>query len=188
MLLLEEVDAPFEVELIDLKSGAQNSVQFRQVNPKGKVPALQREDGSVLTEFTAIAFWLARRFPEAELMGSSLEAQARTLELVDFIVASIHMRGFTFFKVPHKFSPTPDVQSAIAAHGRAAASAGLTLLSEHLGVQDYLLGAFTIADAAAWYVLRWAIADEMDLPENLMQLYARIEKRRARNNKSIGNT
>ncbi|MCA0869965.1 glutathione S-transferase family protein [Seohaeicola saemankumensis] len=179
LLLLEEIGAPFEVEVIDLKQQAQRDPAYLAVNPKGKVPALLRPDGTVLTEFPAIALWLARSFPETGLLGDGLEGEVRALELVDFIVASLHMRGFTLFVVPQKFSPDPLVQAALVAHGRSEAAKGLAHLSERLGDQVYLLGAFGIADAAAWYVLSFAKATGTELPDNLSALHARIAARRS---------
>lgn len=188
LLLLEATGADFEIEQIDLKTGAQRSSHFLQRNPKGKVPALLRPDGSLLTEFPAIAFWLAQSFPQAGLMGVGLEAQTRALELVEFIVASLHMRAFTLMKVPQKFSSDPGVQSTIAAYGQAEAQAGLTLLSDRLAEQRFFLGQFGIADAAAWYVLNWAQAEAVEVPENLSRFWQRIEARRSRGGQIGGNT
>lgn len=188
LLLLQETGTPFEIEPVDLKSRAQRSADYLALNPKGKVPALLRPDGSLLTEFPAIAFWLARSFPEAELIGEGIEAQSRALETVEFIVSSLHMRAFTLLKVPQKFSADPKVQAEISAHGRAEAKAGLRLLSDRLGTQDYLLGRFGIADAAAWYVLNWAKAEPLEMPENLSLLRQRIAARRSRGGQNLGTT
>ncbi len=61
-VLLEEIGAPYEAVLFNLREGAQFKPEFTGVNPKSKVPTLERDDGSVLTEYPAIAFWLASRF------------------------------------------------------------------------------------------------------------------------------
>jgi len=179
LLLLEECGAEYEVVTINLKSRAQRDPAYLAKNPKGKVPALEREDGSVLTEFPAIAMWLAKRFPEAGLIGDGLEQEIRTLELLEFIVASLHMRGFTLYRVPQKFLVEPEAQSALIDYGKKETHAGLAQLSEILGDKDYLLGRFSLADAAAWYVLRWARSDKLDLPANLTALYMRIAARPA---------
>ena len=54
-MLLEEIGATDEIERVDVESGATREGPFPAVNPKGKVPTLVRDDGSVLTEFSAIA-------------------------------------------------------------------------------------------------------------------------------------
>jgi glutathione S-transferase len=64
-VLLEEIGKPYEVALLDLAAREQYQPAFSSINPKSKVPALIRNDGSVLTEFGAIARWLARTNDEA---------------------------------------------------------------------------------------------------------------------------
>ena len=62
-ILLEEIGEPYETEKVDPAGGQTRQPPFMAVNPKGKVPTLVRDDGSVLTEFSAIATWLARAAP-----------------------------------------------------------------------------------------------------------------------------
>jgi len=65
--LLEELDQPFEVRLIDIRDAESRSEpDFRQASPMGKVPAI--EDGEVrMAESAAIALYLADRYPTAGL-------------------------------------------------------------------------------------------------------------------------
>ena len=58
-VLFEEIGKPYEAERVNLQQGEQYKPPFTSVNPKSKVPTLVRDDGSVLTEFPAIAYWLA---------------------------------------------------------------------------------------------------------------------------------
>ena len=66
-VLLEEIGKPYEAERIMLAQGEQFKPEFVAVTPKSKVPALERDAGPVLTEYGAIATWLARTNPEAKL-------------------------------------------------------------------------------------------------------------------------
>jgi glutathione S-transferase len=60
------------------------------VNPEGKVPVLVT-DGWVLTEVAAILFYLARRFPKAELLPrNDLAAEAQAISWMSFIAATVH--------------------------------------------------------------------------------------------------
>ncbi|MCG3267380.1 glutathione S-transferase family protein [Yoonia sp. I 8.24] len=178
-LLLEEVGAEYEVEVIDLKTGGQRDPAFLARNPKGKVPSLMREDGSVLTEFQTIAYWLANHFDQAGVWPEQLESQSRTLEALDFIVGSVHMRGFTLVKVPQKFQLDAKGTEDLRAYGRSEVEKGLIQLSRMLGDALYLLGTFGIADAAIFYVLRWATQEGFDVPENLQDFLARMQERPA---------
>jgi len=93
-VLLEEIGKPYDAEPVNLRQGEQYQPGFTAVNPKSKVPTLVRDDGSVLTEFPAIAYWLARTNPFANLLPDDIDQQARVLELLDYAVATIHMQGF----------------------------------------------------------------------------------------------
>ena len=82
-ILLEEIGRPYETEKIDVGGGATHSPAFMAINPKGKVPTLVRDDGSVLSEFAAIATWLARTNPDKGLIPDDPESEARLIETVD---------------------------------------------------------------------------------------------------------
>lgn len=177
LLLLEEVGVEYEIVTIDVMQGMQHAPSFRAQNPKGKVPALMRKDGLVLTEFQAIAFWLARRFEQAGLWPELLETQCRTFEALDFIVGSVHMRGFTLLKVPQKFQLDDKGTEDLREFGRCEVEKGLATLSAMLGESPFLLGSFGIADAALFYVLRWAEKAELGLPANLDSFLIRMSAR-----------
>lgn len=177
LILLHEIGAPFSVEIVDLRKKEQQSEGYKARNPKGKVPLLVREDGSGLTEFPAIAYWLAKTYPEAGLWPEDLETQARTLETLDFVVSSLHMRGFTFVKNPQRFVAGDEARAALRAHGVEQAVKGFGVLSETLGDKEYLLGKFGLADAAACYALDWAAPAGIELPANLAALLARLRAR-----------
>jgi len=93
-VLLEEIGKPYQTEQVNLRDGAQFKPPFTGVNAKAKVPTLERDDGSILTEFPVIARWLARQNPQANLIPKDEEADTRAME---YIVGTIHsqdLRGF----------------------------------------------------------------------------------------------
>lgn len=180
LLLLEELGADYELQLIDLATGQQFSPEFRAINPKGKVPALLRDDGTLITEFRAIAFWLAHNNPEAGLLPRDLEGQCRTMELIDYIVGTVHMRGYTLARLPQKFTTDEQGQSDLRTTGLKTYAEGLARMSENLGEKPYFLGAFSIADAAAFYAANWAGLLEVKLacqPDGLRRQDARAARR-----------
>lgn len=179
-VILEEIGQPYDFAVVNVREGQQFTPEFLAVNPKAKVPALQREDGSVLTEFTAIAFWLARNAPEAGLIAPEAEGQARALELIDYVVASVHMRGFTLMMMPQKFVSDEAAQGELREVGRKAFASGLEQLSQDLGGKDWFLGDYSIADAAVFYVVFWAVnRAQMPLADNLRGFYDRMIARPA---------
>ena len=153
-VLLEEIGKPFELGKLDLKSGDQQKPDFKALNPKSKVPTLERDDGSVLTEFPAIALWLARTNP--------------------------HMQGFSRMFRPDKFAPGAADHDAVKAQGRTLFETGLGIVSKTLGDKDYLGGSEpSVADAALFYVSFWAGRAGVSLPPNCEATYRRMLARPA---------
>jgi len=86
-VLMEEVGKPYEGVPVSLRDGAQFKPEFTSVNPKSKVPTVVDDEGTVRTEFPAIAYWLARTNPFATDDGPDrLEATMAALGL-DAMVA-----------------------------------------------------------------------------------------------------
>lgn len=179
-VLLEEAGADFENRIIDLANREQFSPDYRAANPKGKVPAILREDGSLVTEFPAIALWIGHTYPEARMLPADFEGQLRVIEVMDYMVSSIHMRGFTFIFAPMKFHPDdPSAQEALRAHGRDQVKIGLDNLAETLGDKDWLLGDFTVAEGALFYMTRWCHQHGIEMPDNIRDHHQRMIARPA---------
>lgn len=64
--MLEEAGAPYELVRMNIRAPGHPSAEFRQVNPMGKVPALQ-DDGAGFGETAAILLYIADKFPQAKL-------------------------------------------------------------------------------------------------------------------------
>ena len=62
-ILLEELDLPFQVTIVNMPAGDHRRPEYLVLNPKGTIPTLVLDDGRALTEFQAIAYCLARRWP-----------------------------------------------------------------------------------------------------------------------------
>jgi glutathione S-transferase len=165
-VLLEEIGKPYEVEAVDLRSGAQFKPGYTDVNPKSKVPTLARDDGSILTEFPAIAYWLAKTNPSANLLPDDIELQTKAFELMDYAVSTIHMQGFGRQFRSANFTPNPADEDAVKARGREIATKGFGLIDAALAGKEYAVGAFSIADTAILYVELWAKRVGITLPPN----------------------
>ena len=156
-VLLEEIGKPFELMRVDFAAGAQYKEPYISLNPKSKVPALLLDDDALLTEWPAIAWYLAKSNPEAHLLPQSIEGEARVLELLDYMIATVHMRGFTRIFRPGNFTPTNADEPAVQQTGRDTVETGLKLLAQMLGAKAYLLGDYSIADAALFFLEHWAV-------------------------------
>ena len=166
-VLLEEIGKPYETQLVNLREGAQFKPDFTSVNPKSKVPTLVRDDGSVLTEYPAIAYWLARTNPQKKLLPDDVEAQTRMLEALDYVVSTIHMQGFSRLFRASNYTPNPADEEKVKERGKELVEKGFTVLDKALDKKDYIAGAFSIADSALFYVEFWGGKRlNMKLPPN----------------------
>ena len=177
-VLLEEIGQPYEPVQLNLREGAQFKPEFTGINPKSKVPTLVRDDNSVLTEFPAIALWLALKHPA--LMPKDADATARAMEATDYAVATIHMQGFSRTFRPANFAPSEADHETVKEKGLDIYRKGLTNLANALGDRDYFAGDFSFGDAAPFYVSFWGAERlKLELPGALAGHYARMKARPA---------
>jgi glutathione S-transferase len=156
-VLLEEIGKPYEGVAMDFAGREQYGADFVAKNPKSKVPTLERDDGSILTELPAIAYYLARANPEKNLLPPGLDGEVRSLELLDYTTATIHMRGYTRMIRPNTFAVTPEDEPKIVEIGRGFVTKGFEILAPALGDKPFLFGDnFTIADAGLFFLEYWA--------------------------------
>ncbi|MDB5618179.1 glutathione S-transferase N-terminal domain-containing protein [Tardiphaga sp.] len=174
--LLEQIGRPYERQTLDLKNGENRQPWFMEINPKAKVPTLLRDDGSLLTEFPVIAHYLAASAPEAGLVPSDPERALRAAELTDYLVATLHMQGFSRIFRPAKFCEDPASHEAIQRQGREIVQAGLAVVERELKPGGALHGGATFADAALFYVLFWTIDRvKLDAPPACSERYAALK-------------
>ncbi|HZQ74140.1 MAG TPA: glutathione transferase GstA [Burkholderiales bacterium] len=150
---------------------------FWKVNGKGYVPALELDNGQVLTEGPAIVQYLADQKPDAGLApkAGSIE-RYRVQEWLNFITSEIHKAFSPLFR-----PTTPDEYKKIAKDNLANR---FKWLDQQLAGKDYLMGKqFTVADAYLFTVLRWTVPMQIDLAQwpNLKAYFDRVNARPAVN-------
>lgn len=179
-LLLEEAGLRYELEEVDVGHGATHTPTFLAINRKGKVPTLVRDDGSVLTEFSAIATWIARQAPDAGLMPEDPEDEARAVEILAYVEGTIHGQGYGRLFAPSHFAPDDQMADAVKQKGRAIVEQGFGVLEAPLTTHAFAVGEhFTIADAALFYVERWAPKVDIMLPLHVQRHFERLVARPA---------
>lgn len=177
-LLLEEIGQPLERHLLRFSSADQKKPDYLAINPKGKVPALQTDDG-VITEMPVICQYLAQRYPQAGLLPDAFMQKIRAMEMLDYIAATVHMRGFSRLANPAAFSPDGDPE-AVKSEGRKVVEAGLRIMETALGDKPYALGQqFSILDAGYFLIEWWAGRREIPLPPAMAAHYERTIARPA---------
>lgn len=158
-IILHETGLPHELESVDLKTKTTGSGKnFLAVNGKGYVPALELDNGRVMTEGVVISQYLADLKPESGLLPLQEEARYAVLEWMSFISAELHKPLATLFN------------PAVKGEWKEAVAAQLTRrlhwLAEEVGNNASLVGGrFTIADAYLFTVLNWSRFVDFSLDE-----------------------
>jgi glutathione S-transferase len=184
-ILLEELDLPFEVTIVNLPAGDHLKPEYVALNPKGTIPTLVLDDGQALTEFQAIAYWLARSYPRRRLLPDDALLATRALELMDYVVGTVHGQGYTRIFTTDRYLPAglADAErstwlAAIQARGRQMVAEAFDVIEARLPDTGYAIGAdFSIADAALFYVEFWADKTGLPLPPRCAAHYQLVRAR-----------
>ncbi|SNS36715.1 Glutathione S-transferase [Sphingopyxis indica] len=136
---------------VDLRGGENRRAPYNsEVNPAGQTPALELDDGSVLTEITAICEYLEERFPDPALIGTTAEERAKTrmwTRRVDLKICEPLTNGFRFAEGLPLFEPRMRCLPEAAAGLKAVAQDGLKWLDPLIAGRDYIAGdRLTLAD------------------------------------------
>ena len=165
-IALIEAGISYELIGIDRIKRTQDGRDFLRVNPRGYVPALELDDGTVLTENVAILAYIAQRsdalFTEDGMMPW------RALEAISFMSTAIHGNLVPFFK------NLPDDEKELA---RLALAKHFASIADQLGDRPFLLGErMTIADPYLFWALRSAPVSGVELSARLRAYFARMEQ------------
>lgn len=165
-ILLEELELVFSAHVLNLPAGDTQTPEFLAINPKGTIPVLAVEPGKCFTEFQSIAWWLAQTYPKAQLLPDDLEQQARVIDLMSYIVGTIHLQGFTRLFTTERYLQRETDRPAVETQGRTLVLKGFNIIAKQYGhTNGYLFERFSIADAALFYVTFWAERIGLPLPD-----------------------
>lgn len=175
-IALHEAGQVFEIENVDLivKRCADGS-DFREVNPKGYLPALRLDDGQVLTEVAVILQYIADQQPASRLLpaAGTLE-RYRVQEALNFLASEVHKSFSVLFN--------PAAPDAWKAATREALGRHFDRLSADIESRDWLLASgFSIADCYLFAILGWFAPAGIELGRwpRLLAYHGRIAARPA---------
>lgn len=158
-IVAREAGIPIELVEVDLATHTlKNGADYFTINPRGYVPALALDDGTLLTEVAAIVQYLADLKPEADLVPKAgAFARAQLQAWLTFVGTELHKQFSPWLF--HAETAASTVQAI-----RAKVATRFADLDGTLAVQPYLMGdRFTVADAYAFAIVRWAPMMKMDL-------------------------
>ena len=173
-IVARELGLPIELRKVDTKAKTiEGGGDYLRVNARGYVPALELDNGEILTEGPAIVQYLADLVPQAGLAPKAGDfARYRLQEWLNFLTSEIHKQFSPLFKptTPEDYKPV----------GKQQIATRFDWLDGQLAGKDYLLGAqFSVADAYLFVLLGWTGPTKIDLARwpNLAAFHKRVGAR-----------
>jgi glutathione S-transferase len=173
-IVLLEAGLPYTLVKTDLKTKkTEGGADYLTINSKGPVPALELDDGRVLTEGPAIIQYLADQKPESGLAPrAGTFERYQLMEMLNYITSEVHKA----------FSPlfNPESSAEMKQASVNALTKKFDWLTGFLGDKTFLLGnTFSVADAYLFTVLKWTRIVKIDLARwpALAAYQARIAQR-----------
>jgi glutathione S-transferase len=158
---LTEAGARFEVRPVNLRKGQQHSPEFLRVNPKHKVPVLL-VDGQILTENTAIHMWIARNFPDANLLPADPWQQLKAVSLHAWCSSGIHP-FLARINSPPRVCDVPGAEESVRRLAAENLYENYQIADDLLAGREYFFDHFTSVDAHFFWCFRRGTQFELDL-------------------------
>ncbi len=189
-IFLAEKGIEIPSQQIDIGAGENLKAPFLAINPRGTLPTLQFDDGSIIDESIAICRYFEMSQPEPNLMGRDameaaiIECWQRQMEFDGIMsVASIFRNTAPNFAKRARPGSGPDTPQipALAERGSILLSAFYESLNTRLGETEFIAGdRYTIADITAFVTVDFAKWVKMRVPEahsNTQRWYDAISAR-----------
>jgi glutathione S-transferase len=181
-IFLAEKNIPMKYVQVDLQNGENISPQMRQKNPIGKIPILELEDGTCISEGASICLYFEQLYPDINLLGKNALEKAnidmwhRQVELYFFGQVGMCFQHTTgYFK---------DRMTPVKEYGEVAGKNAvdyLKVLEERLSESEFIAtDRFTIADITAMCAIDFARVVNIKLTDeqtNLKRWYNAVSSR-----------
>ena len=183
-MFMAELDMECERQEVDLMGGENRQEAFLKINPTGTCPALEMDDGSILSEVTAICEYLAEREGGSSLVGESSEDRAATrmwARRIDLGIIESLTNGFRYSEGLPIFKDRMQTIPEAADGLKSIAQAKITWLDAQLAGRDFICGErFSLADIMLFCFLEFGAQVGQPLNEanaNIMAWYERVAGR-----------
>jgi len=158
---LTEANATFEVRPLNFRKGQQKSPEYLKINPKHKVPLLI-VDGEKLTESTAIQLWIARNFPQANLMPTDPWQQLQAISLHSWCSSGIHPY-LSRINSPPRVCDVAGTEESVRRLASEPLFENYRIADDLLAGRDFFFDRFSTVDAHFFWCFRRGGQFDLDL-------------------------
>ena len=150
-IVMEESGEAYQPQRMDLAKGDQKTAAYLKIHPLGRVPALALDDGSYLTQNTAILPYLGQRFG---LWPTDPLAQVRALSVIGFFATNVHP-SFAHIRRPERYTEEASAHAGIQAVGQRMFLSHLHQIDALYADREWLSGQYSVLDPYAWVFYVW---------------------------------
>lgn len=176
-IVLEESGEKYNPKRMDLAKGEQRTPEYLKMNPQGRVPLLQLDDGEPLAENTAVLPYLGKRF---NLWPTDSKGEAKALSLIGFFASSVHPAHGHVGR-PERYTAEQSALPGIKEMGLKTFHGYLKQIDGMLAGREWFGDTFSVLDPYAFVFYTWGVRRELPMAElkNYTAFKDRMTKRPA---------
>jgi glutathione S-transferase len=176
-IVLEEGGEKYEAKRVDLARGEQRTPEYMKIHPLGRVPALKLDDGSPLSENTAILPFLGKRLG---LWPTDPVKEAKALSVIGFFAATVHP-AHAHIGRPERYTEDKSAFPGLQEMGKRSFHGYLKQIDEMYADREWLSEKYSVLDPYAFVFYVWGVRRELPMAElkNYGALRDRMLKRPA---------
>ncbi|KQV68074.1 glutathione S-transferase family protein [Rhizobium sp. Root1220] len=161
LIALEESGLPFETKKVNFAETEQQSPQYLQINPKGRVPALVTDHG-VVTETPAILAYIAQIAPAARLAPHEPFAFARMQGFNNYLCSTVHV-NHAHGRRGSRWADDPAALEAMKAKVPQTMADCFALIEKTMLEGPWVLGEnYSVSDPYLFVMTGWLRGDGVD--------------------------
>ncbi len=161
-IALQEAGIDFDALAVDFKTGAQTKPEYHKINPKGRVPVLETDDG-ILTETGAILDYIAAVKPAAALMPEAPGDAARVRAVMYYLASTMHI-NHAHGRRAGRWADLPASKEDMRAKVAQNMTESARYVEENCLAGPFILGdRITVGDACLFAVCTWLPGDGVDV-------------------------
>jgi glutathione S-transferase len=160
-IVLEETGEKYEPRKVDLAGGEQRTEAYLKLNPLGRVPVLGLDDGTPLTENTAILPYLGKRFG---LWPKDAQGEAKAMSLIGYFASSVHP-AHAHVGRPERYTADQSAFPGIKEMGLKTFQTYLKQIDGMLAGRDWLGSEYSVLDPYGFVFYTWGVRRELPMAE-----------------------
>jgi len=160
-IVLEESGEKYEPRKVNLAEGEQRTEAYLKINPQGRVPVLQLDDGHYLSENTAILPYLGKRF---KMWPSDAKGEAKALSMIGYFAASVHP-AHAHVGRPERYTADQSAYPGIKDMGLKTFHGYLKQIDGMLAGREWLGDSYSVLDPYGFVFYTWGVRRELPMGE-----------------------